>query len=142
MYGLSPEPLRNADVENQEPSQDRSQNDPHPEVEFSFCRARNLTDSDAEGTSHKVTRVLKEVPCCSPRTSSGKQKKERSKSQPKCRSEITPAAIEADQLLLALQKLGNNNNYANFNNNFNRISQLPESLTTTMPIFDGKTEKN
>ena len=35
----------------------------------------------------------------------------------------------------------NNNNSATFHNNINRISKLPKSLTTTMPTFDGKTEK-
>ena len=64
-YGQSPEPFRehsgivpgtfwNADVENQEPSGDRSQNDPHPEVEFSACRASSLTDSDPDETSHST----------------------------------------------------------------------------------------
>ena len=43
--------VQNADVENQEPNGDRSQNDPHPEVEFSACRASNLTDSDPDETS-------------------------------------------------------------------------------------------
>ena len=78
---------------------------------------------------------------CSPGRSSGKQKKNRSTSQPQFRSENTPATIEADQILLALQQLANNNNSANFPNNINRISKLPESLTTTMPTFDGKSEK-
>ena len=50
--GTVPGTFRNADVENQEPSGDRSQNDPHPEVEFSACRASNLTDSDPDETSH------------------------------------------------------------------------------------------
>ena len=49
--------------------------------------------------------------------------------------------IEADQILLALQQLANINNSANFHNNINRIPKLPKSLTTTMPTFDGKTEK-
>ena len=44
--------FRNADLENQEPSRDRSQNDYHPEVEFSACRASKLTDSDPDETSH------------------------------------------------------------------------------------------
>ena len=78
---------------------------------------------------------------CSPVTSSGKQKKNRSTSHPQFRSENTPATIEADQILLALQQLANNNNSANFPNNINRISKLPKSLTTTMPTFDGKSEK-
>ena len=50
--GTVPATIRNADVENQEPSGDRSQNDRHPEVEFSVCRASNLTDSDLNETSH------------------------------------------------------------------------------------------
>ena len=48
--GTVPGTFRNADVENQEPSGDRSQNDPHPEVEFSACR---VTDSDPDETSHR-----------------------------------------------------------------------------------------
>ena len=78
---------------------------------------------------------------CSPSISSGKQKKNRSTSQPQFRSENTPATIEADQFLLALQQLANNNNSANFHNNISRISKLPKSLTTTMPTFYGKSEK-
>ena len=93
------------------------------------------------GNYHDTTGVHEEVTYCSPSTSSGKQKKNRSTSQPQFRSENTPATIEADQILLALQQLANNNNSANFHNNINRISKLPKSLTTTMPTFDGKTEK-
>ena len=76
---------------------------------------------------------------CSPSTSSGKQKKNHSTSQPQFGSENTPATINADQILLALQQLANINNSANFHNNINRISKLPK--TTTMPTFDGKSEK-
>ena len=90
---------------------------------------------------HDMTGVHEEVTYCSPSTSSGKQKKNRSTSQPQFRSENTPATMEADQILLALQQLANNSNSANFHNNINRISKLPKSLTTTMPTFDGKTEK-
>ena len=93
------------------------------------------------GNCHDMTGVHEEVTYCPPSTSSGKQKKNRSISQPQCRSENTPATIEADQILLALQQLANNNNSANFHNNINKISKLPKSLTTTMPTFDGKTEK-
>ena len=46
--------FRNTEVENQETSGDRSQNDPHPEVEFSACCASNLTDSDPDEASHKT----------------------------------------------------------------------------------------
>ena len=42
--------------------------------------------------------------------------------------------------MLALQ-LATNSNSANFNNNISGISKLLKSLTTTMPTFDGKSEK-
>ena len=88
-----------------------------------------------------MTGVHEEVLYCFPSTSSGKQKKNRSTSQPQFRSENTPVTIEADQILLANQQLANNNNSATFHNNINRISKLPKSLSTTMPTFDGKSEK-
>ena len=86
-----------------------------------------------------LTGSHEEVMYCSPSTSSGKQN--RSTSQPQFRSENTPATIETDQFLLVLQQLANNNNSAIFQNNINRISKLPKSLTTAMPTFDGKNEK-
>ena len=76
-------------------------------------------------------------------TSSGKQKQKKagSTSQPKFRRKITPATIEADQILLALQKLATNSDSANFNNNnINRISNFPKSLRKTIPTFDRKSE--
>ena len=88
-----------------------------------------------------VTGVNEEVTYRSPSTFSGKQKKNRSTSQPQFRSENILATIGADQVRLALQQLTNNNNSSNFQNNINRISKLPKSLTATMPTFDGKTEK-
>ena len=88
-----------------------------------------------------VTAVQEEIPYYSSGISSGKQKKVRWTSQPQFRSENTPATIEADQILLALQQLPTNSNSSNVNNNSNRISKLPKSLTTTMPTFDGKSEK-
>ena len=88
-----------------------------------------------------VTAVQEEIPYCSSGTSSRKQKKARSTSQPQLRSENTPAKIEADHILLALQQLATSSNSANVNNNSNKVSKLPKSLTTTMPTFDGKSEK-
>ena len=88
-----------------------------------------------------VTGFQEEFPCCSPRTYSGKQMRTRSTSQPHFRSENTPATIEADQILMALQLLASNSTSANVNNNISRISKLAKSLTTTMPTFDGKSEK-
>ena len=140
---------RSSNLENQGTNEDRPSDDPGPEVEFSSPY------SGAETHPHMVTGVTRELrqhphltmetqgesPYCSTSTSSGKQKKARSTSQPQFRSENTPATLEADQILLALQQLATNSNSANFNNNISKISNLPKSLTTTMPTFDGKSEK-
>ena len=91
--------------------------------------------------SHTITATQEEILFCSPTTSSGKQKKARSTSQSQFGGENTPAAIEADQILLALQQLATNSNSDKFNNNNSWISKLPNSFTTTMPTFDGKSEK-
>ena len=99
-------------------------------------------DSEEVHNDHDmVTAVQEEIPYYSSGISSGKQKKVRCTSQPQFRSENTSATIEADQTLWALQQLATNSNSANVNNNNNRISKLPKSLTTTMPTFDGKSEK-
>ena len=74
---------------------------------------------------HNITGVYEEVTYCSPSKTSGKQKKDRSTKQPQFRSKNTPATMEADQILLALQQLANNNNTANFHNNINGISKFP-----------------
>ena len=164
--GTTPEPTRNTTRNNQGTNEDGSQNDPHPEAGlFHGQTTRNVSleerhdmvtgvqrervyDHDMVtgateqiGSCHDITGIHEEVTYCSPSISSGKQKKNRSTSQPQFRSENTPATIEADQILLALQQLPNNNNSANFHNNINRISKLPKSLTTTMPACDGETEK-
>ena len=164
--GATPEPTRNALSNNQGTNEDDCQNDPHPEAGLFHGQTtrytgpeeghdmvtgatetnRNRYDmvtgaTEQIGNYHDTTGVHEKVTYCSPSTSSGKQKKNRSTSQPQFRSENIPATIEADQILLALQQLANNNNSANFHNNINRISKLPKSLTTTMPTFDGKIEK-
>ena len=90
---------------------------------------------------HDMTGVHEGFTYCSPSTSSGKQNKNSSTSQPQFRSEIIPAKIEADQILLAPQQLANNNNSANFHNNVKIISKLPKSLTTTIPMIEGRSEK-
>ena len=145
--GTTPEASRNVFGINQGTNEDDSQSSPHPEAGL-LTSVRKDRHDVATGVQREsavgqdmVTGVHEEVMYCSPSTSSGKQKKNRSTSQPQFRSENTPATIEADQILLALQQLANNNNSANFHNNFNRISKLPKSLTTTMPTFDGKSEK-
>ena len=63
-----------------------------------------------------------------------------STSQSQFRSKNSPATIEADQILLALQQLAMNKNSVNFNNNISRISKLPKSPTMTRATFDGKSE--
>ena len=150
--GGTPEASRNPLSTMQGTNEDNSQNDPHPEA--GLFHSQIIQNSGPEDGHDMVTGVQresmyrhdmtgdhKEVTYCSPSTSSGKQKKNRSTSQPQFRSENTPATIEADQILSALQKLANNNNSASFHNNINRTFKLPKSLTTTMPTFDGKSEK-
>ena len=145
--GTTPEASRNVFSINQGTNEDDSQSNPHPEAGL-LTSVREDRHDMATGVQREsavgqdmVTGVHEENMYCSPSTSSGKQKKNRSTSQPQFRSENTPATIEADQILLALEQLANNNNSANFQNIFNRISKLPKSLTTTMPTFDGKSEK-
>ena len=94
-----------------------------------------------EDTHHMVTQVQEEIPYRSPGTSSAKQRKARSTSQPQFCSENIPATIEAGQILLAIQQMASNSTSANFINNINRNSKFPKSLTTTKPTFDGKSEK-
>ena len=103
--GTVPKTFRNADSEKQQPREDRCQNDPHPEVNFYACCASNVTNADPEETFHMVTGVQEKIHYCSLRTSSGKQKKVPSTSQPQFRSDNTPATIESDHILLALQQL-------------------------------------
>ena len=154
---------RNANSENRETHGDRSSDDPYPEVGYFPHHSGQLNSQETESNSHMVTEnyphmvrggpeeirhnphtmtaTQEEIPHCSPTTSSGKQNKARSTSQPQFRNENTAATIEADQILLALQQLATNSNSANFNNNIGRISKLPKSLITTMPMFDGKSQK-
>ena len=164
--GTTPEPSRKALNISQGTNEDDSQNDPRPEaglfhgemtqnsgpedghdmvtgVQAERRNSHDTVTGDTEqiGNCHNMTGVHEEFTYCLPSTSSGKQKKNRSTSQLQFRSENTPATIEAEQILLALQQLAKNNNSANFHNNINRISKLSKSLTTTMPTFDVKTEK-
>ena len=160
---------RNNNSENQETTGDRTSVDPYPEVGFVSHHSGQLNNPEAENHAHMVTGVTEEVrrnphmvtgasdeirqyshmmtatqeeiPYCSPTSSSGKQKKARSTSQPQFRIENTPATIQADQIFLALQQLATISNSANFNNNISRISKLPKSFTTTMSTFGENSEK-
>ena len=165
--GTAPEASRNVFSIDEEMSEDDSRSDFHPEA--GPFHTQTTRKSDPEGSHDMVIGVQKErqyghdmvtgvqehihnghdmvigvheeVTYCSPSTTSGKQKKNRSTSQPRFRSKNTPATIEADQILLTLQQLANNNNFANFRNNISRISKLPKSLMTMMPKFDGNSQK-
>ena len=137
--GTTPETSRNAFSTNQGTNEDDSQSDPQPEAGI-FC-SQATRNSGPDVGHHMVTGVHEEVTYCHPSTSLGKQKKNRSSSQPQFCSENTPATVEADQILLALQQLANSNNSASFHNINNRISKLLKSLTTTMRTFDGRSEK-
>ena len=165
--GTVPGTFRNTNVENQGKNQDDSQSDTHPEAGiFRVQTTRNFGPKDCRdmvtgvqgeirsrpdmvtGGSEEmrnghymVTAVQEEIPYCSSGIFSGKQKKARSANQPQFHNENTPATIEADQILLTLQQLATSSNSANVNNNSNRTSKLPKTLTTTMPTFDGKSEK-
>ena len=150
--GITPEAFWNAMSTSQGTNKDGSQSDPHPEAGI-FHNQMTQNSGLEEGHDmvtgvqkeslyrHDMTRFHEEVTYCSPSTSSGKQKKNRSTTQPQFRSEKTLATIEVDQFFLAIQQLANNNNSANFHNTINRISKSPKSLITTLLTFDGKCEK-
>ena len=132
-------------------NEDDSRSNPHPEAGlFNNQMTQNSGPEDRHDmvtgateqirNCHDMTAVHEEVTYCSPSTSSEEQKKNRSTSQPQFCSGNTPATIEADKTLLALQQLANNNNSANSHNNIHRISKLPKSLTSTIPTFDGESE--
>ena len=51
--GTVPGTFRNTNVENQEPNEDRSQDDPHPEVTPSVYRSHHSNDSDPDEAPHR-----------------------------------------------------------------------------------------
>ena len=118
--GTTPERSRNAFSTNQGTNEDDSQSDLHPEtILFHNQTTRNSDPEDGHDMvtgvrkerlyrHNMVTGVHEEVTYCSPSTFSSKQTKNRPTSQPQFRSENTPAPIEADQILLALQQLAKN----------------------------------
>ena len=54
--------FRNTNVENQEPNEDRSLDDPHPEVGPSVYQSCHSNDSDSDEAPHTVTRFRDEIP--------------------------------------------------------------------------------
>ena len=137
--GTALETFRNALSKSQETNEDDSQSDPLPEA--GIFQNQLTQNSGPEDGHDMVTRVHEEVTYCSLSAISGKEKKNRSTSQLQSRSKNILATVEADQFLLALQQLANNNNSANFHNTINRNSKLLKSLNTSMPTFDRKSEK-
>ena len=134
--GTTPSTSRNAFCTSQGVNEEDSQSDPHAEAGTS--QSQTTQNFRWEVAHDMVILVHEELTNCSPSTSSGKRKKNRSTSQPQIRSENTLVTIEADQIMLALQQLANNDNSATFRNKIFRTSELPKSLTTTVPLFDGK----
>ena len=109
---IQTETSRNAMSTSQGTNEDDSQNDPQPEAGvFHNQMTQNFGPEDGHDM---VTDVHEEVTYCSTSTSSPKQKKNRSTSQPQFHSENTPATIEADQTLLALQQLAKKQQFCNF----------------------------
>ena len=148
--GTVPGTFGNTNVENQGTNEDDYQSDHHSEA--GIFRSQTTQNSGPElghdvvtGVQveiryrpHMLTGVQENIPYCSPETSLRKQKKTRSTCQPKFRSENTPATIESDQILLALQQVATNSNSTNFNNNSSRSWKLLKSLTTAMQLVEGK----
>ena len=117
--GTTTETSRNVFRINQGTNEDDSQSDPHPKAGFltsgredrhdvvtgvqrESAVGQDMVTGVTEGTRSQrdvVTGVHEEVMYCSTSTSSGKQKKNRSTSQPQFRSENTPAMIEAESCL-------------------------------------------
>ena len=110
-------------------NEDDSRSDPHSEA--GIFHNQTTQHSGAEDGPDMLTGATRKSYTVPP-VHIQESRKNHSTSQPQFRTENTPATIEADQILLVLQQLANNNNSVNFHNNINRISNLPKSLTTTV----------
>ena len=94
--GTALEMFRNAYDKNQ----GNPQSDPHPET--GLLQSQTTRNSGPDVGHDMVTGVHDQVTYCSPTTSSGKQKKNHSTSQPQCHSGNTSASIEAERIFLGL----------------------------------------
>ena len=144
--GTVPETFGNTNVDNQGTTEEDSQSDSHPEAGI-FCRLTTQISSPEVGHDmvkgvtedirnrhdivtgvqeeiryrpHMVTGNQENIPFCILGTS-GKKKKARFTSQPQVFIENTPATVETDQILLALQSMASKINSANINNNIDKI---------------------
>ena len=113
--GTAPETSQNKYDTKQGTNEDDFQSDFYPEA--SISQSQTTQNSGPEVGHDMVTRIPEEITYCSPGTSSRKQKKIQSASQPQFRFQNTLATIEANQILLTLQQLANNTNFADFNTN-------------------------
>ena len=144
---------RNNNSENREKTGDRSSDDPFPEVRFSSHHLGHLSSLEVKDYPHMVRGVTEEIgqyphvvtgpqeemPYCSP-TSSWKHKKAPQESATIWQWEY-PCDNWRRRDFVGPSTIVTNSNSANSNNNNKRISKLPKSHSTTMPTFDGKSEK-
>ena len=120
--------------------EDGSRNGPNLQVRVSLSRF--IRELSTEETSYMMTGFHEGIPYCLSRSSSGKQQMRRIPQVNHSFKLKTPlVSIEVDLILMDFQQLMSNSNSAYFNSNIFRVSKLSKSLTTTMPIFDGKSEK-
>ena len=119
---------RNNNSENLETTGDHSLDNPYLGMWYFSHHSDQLNSPESENKPHMVTRATEElrqyphmmtstqevIPYCSSTTSSGKQKKARSTSQPQFRNENTPVTIEADQILLAASTIGDELQFSQF----------------------------
>ena len=75
------------------------------------------------------------------KTSSGNQKKNRSTSQPQLRSENTPGRLRQTNFFWPFSSWQIKTILRTFIITSTEFPKLPKSLTTTMPLFDGNSEK-
>ena len=147
--GTTPEASRNAFSTSKETNEDDSQSDPHPEADIRHNQTTQNSGpedghdmvtgvtEDIRNRDDMLTGVHEEVTYCSTSTSSGKQKKDRSPSQSQFRCEKAPATFEADQVLLALQQLANNNNSANFRTILTEFPNCQSHSRQRCPVSTG-----
>ena len=89
-----------------------------------------------------VTGVDNEVTHCSTSTSWGKKRKTTLPVNRKSAVRMPPPRLNQTKFYWPLSSWQITTILQNFHNIFNRISKLPKSFTTTMPTFDGKSEKS
>ena len=101
--GITPVASRITLGTNQRTNEDDSQCDLYPEPTIS--QSQNTQNTEQGDEFGLVTGVPDEITYCSPRTSSGKQKKPHSANQLQVCSQNNPVTVEADQFLLAFREL-------------------------------------